>query len=124
MRLVHPPALRSLRAFCVAARHLSFKLAAAELCVTPSAVSHQMKELEELLGVRLFERRTRALELTSAACLLREQLEPLLEALEHTLAEFARRAPRQLLRVRLPALFASELFIPRLADFCAAHPGI
>src|SRR5580700_10801451 len=95
MRLSRPPPLRNLRAFCVAARQRSFKAAAAELCLTPSAVSHQMKELETLL-----------------------------EALDRALAQFARRNGRQTLRVRLPALFANELFIPRLADFCAAHPQI
>ena len=58
------PPLRLLRAFCLAARHSSFKLAADRLALTPSAVSHQVKELEEQLGVVLFERRTRAVVLT------------------------------------------------------------
>ncbi len=58
MRLSRPPHLRNLRAFCVAAHHRSFKIAADELFLTPSAVSHQMKELEDSLGVRLFERKT------------------------------------------------------------------
>jgi LysR family transcriptional regulator, glycine cleavage system transcriptional activator len=124
MRLSRPPPLRNLRAFCAAARARSFKLAAAELCLTPSAVSHQMKELETLFGVRLFERRTRALELSTAGHLLLEELAPLLEALDHSLTQFARRHSRQTLRIRLPALFANELFIPRLGEFCAAHPLI
>ena len=79
------PPLRQLRAFCVAARHRSFKLAAAELCLTPSAVSHQMKALELALGLQLFERRTRLLVLTGAAQRLRTDLEPLLATLERTL---------------------------------------
>src|SRR5471030_3036818 len=62
MRLPRPPHLRNLRAFCVAAHHRSFKIAADELFLTPSAVSHQMKELEDSLGVRLFERKTRAVD--------------------------------------------------------------
>ena len=124
MRLSRPPPLKNLRAFCSAARHRSFKFAADELCVTPSAVSHQMKELETALGMRLFERKTRALELTTAAHRLLDEVEPLLEALDRTLAQLARRNGRQTLRVRLPALFASELFIPRLASFCAAHPEV
>ena len=66
MRLSRPPPLKNLRAFCAAARQGSFKFAADELCLTPSAVSHQMKELEAALGLRLFERKTRSLELTSA----------------------------------------------------------
>jgi LysR family transcriptional regulator, glycine cleavage system transcriptional activator len=108
----------------VAARHRSFKLAASELCLTPSAVSHQMRELETLLGMRLFERKTRALELTTAGLRLLEEIEPLLEALERTLVQFTRHHGRQTLRVRLPALFANELFIPRLGEFCAANPLI
>jgi LysR family glycine cleavage system transcriptional activator len=124
MRLSRPPPLRHLRAFCVAARHRSFKVASAELFLTPSAVSHQMKELETLLGMRLFERRTRALELTTAGHQLLEEVEPLLEALDRTLTQFARHHGRQTLRVRLPALFANELFIPRLGEFCAANPLI
>src|SRR5579863_4817724 len=124
MRLSRAPPLRALRAFCAAARHRSFKFAADELCLTPSAVSHQMKELETALGTRLFERKTRALELTTAAHRLLDEVEPLLEALDRTLAQMARRNGRQTLRIRLPALFASELFIPRLASFCAENPQV
>src|SRR6267378_7201733 len=124
MRLSRPPPLRNLRAFCAAARQGSFKFAADELCLTPSAVSHQMKELEATLGLRLFERKTRSLELTTAGHRLLEEVEPLLEALDSALAQLARSHGRQMLRVRLPALFASELFIPRLASFCETHPLI
>ncbi len=124
MRLSRPPPLKNLRAFCAAARHRSFKFAADELCVTPSAISHQMKELEAALAMRLFERKTRSLELTTAAHRLLDEVEPLLEALDRTLAQFARRNGRLSLRVRMPAMFASELFIPRMATFCDAHPLI
>ena len=61
------PPLNALRAFEAAARHLSFKSAAKELNVTPAAVSHQVKALEDLLGVPLFHRLTRALRLDEAA---------------------------------------------------------
>lgn len=124
MRLSRPPPLRNLRAFCAAARHRSFKLAADELCLTPSAVSHQMKELEAALGTTLFERKTRSLELTSAGYRLLDEAEPLLDALDRMLTQVARRSGRLTLRLRMPALFASELFIPRLAGFCEAHPLI
>ena len=124
MRLSRPPPLRNLRAFCIAARHCSFKVAADELYLTPSAVSHQMKELEETLGVRLFERKTRALELTTAGHTLRDEVAPLLDALDRSLTQFTRRNSRRSLRVMLPPFFASELFVPRLATFCAAHPDI
>jgi LysR family glycine cleavage system transcriptional activator len=123
-RLSRPPPLRSLRAFCIAARHCSFKIAADELYLTPSAVSHQMKELEESLGVRLFERKTRALELTTAGHALHDEVAPLLDALERSLTQFTRRNRRKSLRMMLPPFFASELFVPRLTTFCAAHPDI
>jgi LysR family transcriptional regulator, glycine cleavage system transcriptional activator len=124
MRLSRPPPLRNLRAFCAAARHRSFKLAADELCLTPSAVSHQMKELEAALGTTLFERKTRSLELTSAGYRLLDEAEPLLDALDRILTQVARRNGRLTLRLRMPALFANELFIPRLGGFCEAHPLI
>jgi len=80
------PPLNALRAFEAAARHLSVKKAAAELSVTPAAVSHQISALEEYLGVKLFHRHNRALELTEAAraCLpkLRDGFESLAQAVE------------------------------------------
>lgn len=123
-RLSRPPPLRNLRAFCIAARHCSFKIAADELFLTPSAVSHQMKELEETLGVRLFERKTRALELTTAGHTLHDEVAPLLDALDRSLTQFTRRHRRKSLRMMLPPFFASELFVPRLTTFCQAHPDI
>jgi LysR family glycine cleavage system transcriptional activator len=124
MRLSRPPPTRNLRVFCVAARHRSFKLAADELHLTPSAVSHQMKELEEALRVRLFVRKSRTLELTAAGGALLEEIEPQLAALDRSLAQVARRGGRRTLRILLPPFFASELFIPRLTYFCAEHPEI
>jgi LysR family glycine cleavage system transcriptional activator len=124
MRLSRPPPIKNLRVFCVAARHRSFKLAADELYLTPSAVSHQMKELEEALGVDLFVRRSRALELTAAGSTLLEEIEPLLTALDRSLAQVARRRGRRTLRILLPPFFASEFFIPRLTGFCAEHREI
>ena len=58
--------IRGLRSFCVAAKCLSFKQAATQLFLTPSAVSHQIKQLEEQLGMTLFKRNVRSIELTSA----------------------------------------------------------
>jgi len=109
MRLSRFPPLKNLRAFCVAARHLSFKIAADELCLTPSAVSHQMRELETMLCTRLFERRTRSLALTPAGHRLLETVEPLLDGLDRALTQLARQDGRETLRVRAPALFANEL---------------
>jgi LysR family transcriptional regulator, glycine cleavage system transcriptional activator len=124
MRLSRAPPLRNLRAFCIAARHKSFKAAADELSLTPSAVSHQMKELEDVMGVRLFERKTRALELTTAGHTLHDEMAPLLDMMDRSLAQFSRRNRRRNVRVLLPPFFASELFVPRLESFFALHPGI
>jgi DNA-binding transcriptional LysR family regulator len=87
-------------------------------------VSHQIKELEGALGVELFERKIRALDLTTAGHALLEDVEPLLEALDRSLTQTARRGSRRRLRVLMPPFFASELFVPRLGSFCAAHPNI
>jgi len=124
MSTYRPPPLRALRAFCVSARLRSFKLAADELFVTPSAISHQMKELESHLAVRLFERKTRSLELTVPGRLLFEQVEPLLEALDRAVATVARGARRHTLRVAMPPFFASELFVPRLPTFYRTWPTV
>ena len=124
MRLSRPPHLRNLRAFCVAAHHRSFKVAADELFLTPSAVSHQMKELEDSLGVRLFARKTRAVELTTAGATLLEEVGPLLDAIDRSLTRIARRNSRLTLRMLLPPFFAAEIFVPRMAHFCAAWPDI
>lgn len=124
MRLSRPPHFRSLRAFCIAARRRSFKAAADELYLTASAVSHQMKELEASLGVTLFERRTRSIELTTAGRSLLEEIDPLIEALDRGVARIARRNRRTQLRLQLPPLFAAELFIPHVAAFCDTHPSI
>ena len=124
MRLSRPPPTRNLRVFCVAARHRSFKFAAEELCLTPSAVSHQMKELEEILGARLFERRPRSLELTRAGDALLAEVEPLLDALDRSVAQIARGGGRRSVRMVLPQFFATELLIPRLGGFRALHPGV
>ena len=107
--------------FCVSARTLSFKTAAAQMYLTPSAVSHQVRELEDHLGVKLFERKTRALELTAEGRQLLEECEPLLISIEDSVIRVSRRRQR---RVVLPPFFASELFIPRLAGFYAAQPDI
>ena len=97
MHLSRSPPAKNLRAFCVAARCLSFKFAADELCLTPSAVSHQMRQLEMLLGTRLFVRRTRAIELTAAGRRLLAAVEPLLEGLDRALAQLVGHEGRQTL---------------------------
>jgi LysR family transcriptional regulator, glycine cleavage system transcriptional activator len=117
--------VRGLRTFCVAARCLSFKAAAEELCVTPSAVSHQIKGLEQQLQVQLFERRTREVALTEVGAALYAQVEPLLTELDNVTARFMQRnGQRRVLRISLLPFFASEMFIPRLSAFADQHRAI
>jgi LysR family glycine cleavage system transcriptional activator len=116
------PPLNSLRAFEAAARHLSFKQAAGELHVTPAAVSHQIRTLEEYCGTPLFHRLARALRLTEAgqAALppLREGFDKLAEA-----AEAMRAGERGgILTVSVAPTFGAKWLIPRLDRFRAMHP--
>jgi LysR family glycine cleavage system transcriptional activator len=118
------PSLNGLRAFEAAARHLSFTRAAAELNVTQTAISHQIRRLEEQLGLRLFVRRQRGLMLTN-------QAQQYLPAVRAAFAEL-RLATDRLLRADgkavltvscLPSL-AAKWLVPRLASFQEAHPDI
>src|SRR5687767_14888760 len=118
------PSLDLLKGFEAVARHLSFTKAAAELFVTQSAVSRQVRQLEEQLGVRLFERRTRAVVLTEAGHQYYTELAPLLkqiEALTHKVA--SARAVRRL-RVTTTLTFSSLWLVPRLAAFQERHPDV
>lgn len=116
------PSLRALKVFQEAGRHLSFKRAAEALYVSPSAVSHQVRNLEDFLGIELFHRKTRALELTPAGQRYFGFLDEMfcrLEAETHQLfAEFG----RGLIRVCVPPFFANQLLLPRLQSFQARMP--
>ena len=116
--------LRGLRSFCVAARYGSFRTAAEELHITASAVSHQIKNLEEMLGEQLFERGGRELKLSSVGAQLYEEVTPLIEQLDAMVARYKKSPERSSIRISVQPFFASEYFIPRLHDFTAAHPTI
>jgi LysR family transcriptional regulator, glycine cleavage system transcriptional activator len=118
------PPLNALRAFEAAARHLSFKVAARELFVTPGAVSHQVKLLEEYLGVQLFRRLTRALELTAEAHSLLPRVQEGLAALTEAVERLRAREDAPALTVIAPPNFAARWLVPRLARFTAAHPSV
>lgn len=120
---IRPLPPRDLRVFCVAARCLSFSETARALNVTPSAVSHQIRRIEQQLGIRLFSRRARAIELTAAGQTLVDEIEPLLDNIDRAVRRVARNRSARMLRVVLPPLFASELFLPRLAQFLTSRPG-
>ena len=116
--------LRSLRTFCVAAKYQSFRAAADELFITSSAISHQIKSLEEELGLKLFERSARELTLTETGKALYDDISPLIEQLDSVVATYKTSVPRESVRVSVQPFFASEFFVPRLSDFTAEHPEI
>ncbi|MEO5756268.1 MAG: transcriptional regulator GcvA [Mesorhizobium sp.] len=116
--------LNALRAFEAAARHMSVKLAAEELYVTPGAVSQMLKTLEGQLGVTLFDRVNRGIVLTDAG---RDFLPPIRNAFRQ-IAEAARRVGDRsdtgLLTVSVTPFFASAWLVPRMKGFQEAHPRI
>jgi LysR family glycine cleavage system transcriptional activator len=115
------PSLNALRAFEAAARHLSFKDAASELSVSQSAVSHQIKALEEHLGLVLFTRRTRGIELTRKGLLyypiLRNALDSIAEGTERILSS----SPVTVLTLQVYSTFTIRWLLPRLPSFQAEH---
>ncbi|MEO5934699.1 MAG: LysR substrate-binding domain-containing protein [Duganella sp.] len=117
------PPLGALRTFEAAARRLSFKEAADELNVTPTAVSHQIKQLEDLLGVKLFARGTRRVDLTAAG----HQLFPVLrDGLDHFASAIAALRPHAGARVATlssTVAFMARRLAPRAGTFRDAHPG-
>ena len=116
--------LRGLRTFCVAARYQSFRTAGEELFITASAVSHQIKSLEEELGEQLFDRNSRDLTLTEAGSSLYEEVSPLIEQLGTVVAKYKSGAFATSIRISVQPFFASEFFVPRLSEFTAEHPEI
>lgn len=117
------PPLGALRAFEAASRHLSFKLAAAELHVTPAAISQQIKALESYLGVSLFRRLTRALELTPQGLAMLPKLREGFECLAAAV-ETSRRDDEGVLTVTAPPSFAARWLLPRLPRFSQMHPEV
>jgi LysR family glycine cleavage system transcriptional activator len=118
------PPLNALRAFEAAARHLSVKDAADELCVTPGAVSQMLKVLEQYLGVALFRRVNRGIFLTDAGQAylpaIRNAFRQIGEATRRTMV--ANETP--VLTISVGPFFASAWLVPRLSDFQTAHPDI
>jgi LysR family glycine cleavage system transcriptional activator len=117
------PPLSALQAFETIARRKSFTLAAEELHLTPSAVSHQVAKLEGLLHVRLFERSTRGVELTPAGQQYLQRVGSALGAI-NTATEDLRHGVQDTLYVHSSPSFASLWLMPRIARFTALHPNI
>jgi LysR family transcriptional regulator, glycine cleavage system transcriptional activator len=118
------PSLDLLKGFEAAARLLSFTRAGEELHLTQSAVSRQIKELEEQLGVALFERRHRALGLTEAGRALFPAASQVLQAMRAVTDRLRALSAQRSLAVTTTNSFAALWLIPRLARFTRAHPGV
>jgi len=118
------PPLNALRVFEAAARHLSFKEAASELSITQAAVSHQIKSLEEYLGVDLFRRAGRGVQLTEAARAALPRLREGFDALAAAVESIRERAAETDLVITAPPVFAARWLMPRLPDFARREPMI
>lgn len=116
--------LKSVQAFEAAARLSSFALAAEELFVTPSAVSHQIKLLEEQVGIRLFHRVHRAVILTDAGRRFAEEVTAAFARIETATRNIGRGEKSDILTVHSTPSFATQWLMPRLARFSAENPDI
>ncbi len=123
MRMLMPP-LNALRAFEAAARHLSLTRAAAELHVTAGALSHQIRGLEELLGVALFERRVRAIALTPAGKLLYPGLQTGFARIREAVEGLDRVGQDRVLVISAPPGFTAKWLVPRVYRFTSQNPEI
>ena len=118
------PSLKFLQTFQIVAKRLSFKAASAELCLSASAVSHQIRSLESHFGVPLFQRRPQSLQLTDAGALLLEHVNAAMTRLEAGAEQLRERAAHAALRLQVPPFFATEILIPRLSLLRAAQPEV
>src|SRR3954469_6630665 len=118
------PSLNGLRAFEAAARHLSFTHAASELNVTQTAISHQIRRLEQELGLRLFVRQNRALALTPEAKEYLPGIRAAFNDLRLATDRLKRKDNDHVLTVSTLASLAAKWLLPRLSAFQQAHPGI
>ena len=118
------PPLNALRVFEAAARHLSFKEAANELSITQAAVSHQVKSLEDYLGVELFRRAGRGVQLTEAARACLPMLREGFDALARAVEILHERNEETSLIITAPPVFTARWLMPRLADFSAREPKV
>jgi LysR family glycine cleavage system transcriptional activator len=103
---------------------MSFRAAGEELFITASAVSHQVKSLEDAIGERLFDRKSRELRLTEVGRSLYEDVNPLIEQVDAVLARYRNEAAGSSIKISVQPFFASEYFVPRLSEFTDEHPEI
>jgi LysR family transcriptional regulator, glycine cleavage system transcriptional activator len=118
------PPLSTLRVFDAVARLDSLKEAAEELRLTPSAVSHQLRNLEEHLGVSLLRRRSRGVELTEAGVQFAAHIATAFREIHHAVRTVRQDKESSVLRVSTAPVFATELIMPNLHDFERRYPAI
>lgn len=118
------PSMNLLRAFDAAARHLSFKAAAAELFVTPAAISHQIRVLEEELDTQLFRRKNRSIDLTDQGQDYHQRISPALAVIADATQQLLQREHTQGLLIHSIPFIAHTMIVPNLGDFRARHPGL
>ncbi|MGE0008365.1 MAG: transcriptional regulator GcvA [Parvibaculaceae bacterium] len=118
------PGTGSLKAFEAAGRHLSFTRAAQELNVTPAAVSHQIKELEDQIGQRLIERTSRSMRLTDAGRILHAAVGEALAGLNRALTRMDKSRDEARLKVSASTSIAAKWLVPRLDDYMKLNPGV
>ena len=118
------PPLNALKSFESAARHLSFTKAADELFVTQAAVSHQIKLLEDFLGVALFKRKNRALELTEFGKTYFVDINKILRKLNDATERLLAQKGDPSLAISVPQTFGIQWLVPRLSEFHAQYPDI
>jgi len=118
------PPLTALRAFEAAARHLSFKQAAAELSLTPTAISYQIRQLEDRFGVQLFVRGTRRVDLTPAGQALFPALRDGFDSIERAVQTLDPKKRQRTLVLSTTVAFASRWLLPKLAMLATSQPGI
>lgn len=118
------PPLNSLRAFNAAARHMSFQNAAEELFVTPAALSYQIRQLEDHLGVKLFNRLNRAVELTELGALIAPGIREGFARLSKTMQQLERRKSSNVLVISAGPAITAKWLAPRLYRFVSKHPNI
>src|SRR3954451_13448174 len=116
------PGLTTLRTFEAAGRLLSFTRAANELGVTPAAVSHQIREMEEQLGTRLFARTSRSMRLTDAGKLLHDAVREALDTISRAVSRLKKSDGKPQLKVTTPPSIAAKWLVPRLDRFLDLVP--
>ena len=118
------PPLQALRAFEAVGRLMSFRRAGEELLITQSAVSHHIKQLEDMLGVRLFVRKAKSIALTPEGASYLERTVEAFRIIADATSEIRRHTERQRVRVSVLPSFGANWLVSRLANFMLQHPAI